>query len=659
MNHSAAAGVSVEEERHLRERAMEQLKRSEMRFRHMVENNVVGIIIANFDGRIIDANDSFLRMVGYDRSDLKAGRLNWLAMTPPEYADRDRKAIEEIRESGECTSFEKEYIRKDGSRVPILIGASLYYGGPEDCVCFVLDRSESKRTQEALRASEKRFRSLIEHSTDAVSLFDRREIVQYVSPAVKRILGFEPEEVIGHNGFELVHPDDAPAVRERFAKLVQTPGMTHTSVYRCRHKDGSWRWIEGTGTNLLDEPSIAAVVGNFHDITERRQLMEELEQRAEELAEANRRKDEFLAMLAHELRNPLAPILNGLHIMRQDRSESPILKQARLIIERQVQNMVRLVDDLLDVSRITRGKIQLRKEQVELGVVIERAVENAKTIIDARRHKLTVAAPAEPIWLEGDPTRLEQIFTNLLTNAAKYTDPGGRIGLTVERHGPDVVVNVRDNGIGIAPKMLAHIFDLFTQADRALDRSQGGLGIGLTVVKRLVEMHGGTVSAASAGPGKGSEFSVRLPVFTPAAERPPEDAVAATPRGKGPMRVLVVEDNVDAAESVALLLRLYGHEVQVVHTGPAGLEAAHAFHPNVVLLDIGLPGMDGYEVAKRLRQDAELKRVPLIAMTGYSREEDRSRSREAGIDQHLVKPVEPEKLRELLTLIDHQRGPLR
>jgi PAS domain S-box-containing protein len=649
----------VEEERQLRERAMEQLKRSEMRFRHMVENNVVGIIIANFDGRITDANDSFLRMVGYDLSDLKAGRLNWQAMTPPEYADRDRKAIEEIRESGECTPIEKEYIRKDGSRVPILIGASLYYGGPEDCVCFVLDRSESKRTQEALRASEKRFRSLIEHSSDAVSLIDRREIVQYVSPAVKRILGFEPEEVVGRNGFGLIHPDDVPVVRERFARLVDTPGMTETSIYRCRHKDGSWRWIEGTGTNLLDDPSVAAVVGNFHDITERRQLVEELEQRAEELAEANRRKDEFLAMLAHELRNPLAPILNGLHIMRQDRSESPILKQARLIIERQVQNMVRLVDDLLDVSRITRGKIQLRKEQVELRVVIERAVENAKTIIEARRHTLSTSMPPEPIWLEGDPTRLEQIFTNLLTNAAKYTDPGGRIWLTVERQGPDVVVNVRDNGIGIAPKMLAQIFDLFTQADRALDRSQGGLGIGLTVVKRLVEMHGGVVNATSAGPGKGSEFSVRLPVLTPAAERPPGDAAAPTPRDRGPLRVLVVEDNVDAAESVALLLRLYGHEVQVVHTGPAGLEAAHAFRPNVVLLDIGLPGMDGYEVAKRLRQDAELKRVPLIAMTGYSREEDRSRSREVGIDQHLVKPVEPEKLHQLLTVIDLQRGRLR
>ena len=316
--------------------------------------------------------------------------------------------------------------------------------------------------------------------------------------------------------------------------------------------------------------------------------------------------------------------------------------------ERQVRNMAHLVDDLLDVSRLTTGKIRLRKERVELGAIVDRGVSTARAAIDQRRHELTLTLPSDPVWLEGDPVRLEQVLTNLLTNAAKYTDPGGRIELAVEQVAGDVVIRVKDNGIGIDPELLPRIFDLFTQANRSLDRSQGGLGIGLTVARRLVELHGGTISVASAGLGQGSEFMVRLPVV---ARVPiPESARDAAGSDQKPsaLRVLVVEDNVDAAESLAILLRMFGHQAQVVHTGMAGLEAATAYQPNVILLDIGLPGMDGYEVAKRLRQQATSKNVPVIAMSGYAMKEELMPFREAGFDQYLVKPVEPERLQQLL-----------
>jgi two-component system CheB/CheR fusion protein len=372
---------------------------------------------------------------------------------------------------------------------------------------------------------------------------------------------------------------------------------------------------------------------------------------AEDLAEADRRKDEFLAMLGHELRNPLTPILNCLHVMRRYQPGGSEFEANRRILERQVRHMGRLVDDLLDISRITRGKIQLRVEPVELAGVVERAVAATRPLVEGRRHDLRVALPAEPVWLEADPTRLEQVLANLLNNATKYTEPGGRIELTAAREGREVVLRVRDNGIGITPDLLPRVFELFMQADRSLDRAQGGLGIGLTLVHRLVELHGGRVEAHSAGPGRGSEFIVRLPLpagsaspQTPADEAPPEPASP----GRRSTRVLVVDDNRDSAESLAMMFGLDGHEVHLAYDGPAAVEAALAYRPEVIFLDIGLPGLDGYEVARRLRGMPELAGVLLVAMTGYGQEEDRRRCRDAGFDLHLVKPVDPVTLRELL-----------
>jgi CheY-like chemotaxis protein/nitrogen-specific signal transduction histidine kinase len=360
-----------------------------------------------------------------------------------------------------------------------------------------------------------------------------------------------------------------------------------------------------------------------------------------DVQEADVRKNEFLAMLAHELRNPLAPIRTAVHLLRMTGSSTPESKWAHDLIDRQLQQMVRLVDDLLDVSRITRGKITLLRETVDVALVVKHAIESSRPLIESQRHTLTVALPEEPLLVECDLTRLAQVFSNLLNNAAKYTREAGRIWLTVAREGDEAVVRVRDSGMGIPADMLAKVFDLFIQVDHSIDRSQGGLGIGLTLVRQLVEMQNGTVTALSDGPDQGSEFVVRLPVVTeaPLAQHVAVgDALAGQPAA--PLRILVVDDNVDGAESLAMVLRLSGHEVALAHDGLAAMDTALHFRPRVVLLDIGLPGIDGYEVARRLRRVPGLDGILLVAITGYGRDEDRALTQQAGFDLHLVKPVD-------------------
>ncbi|HEY2740058.1 MAG TPA: ATP-binding protein, partial [Thermoanaerobaculia bacterium] len=391
------------------------------------------------------------------------------------------------------------------------------------------------------------------------------------------------------------------------------------------------------------------------EVARRRRLERELQERAEQLAEADRRKDEFLAMLAHELRNPLAPIRNSLHLLGMP-GAAPV-QRVREMMERQIEHMVRLVDDLLDVSRITRGKVQLRKEQVGLKDLTVRAAEASRPLIEAHGHSFSVSVPPEPVWVEADPVRLEQVAANLLNNAAKFTAPGGQIWLSLTTEEGEAVLCVRDTGAGIPPDLLSSIFEPFVQATRALDRSQGGLGIGLTLVRSLVEMHGGRVSAHSEGLGKGSGIVVRLPRLhaVSASSVPEEEKESVQPQGTAPAvsrRVLVVDDNRDSAESIAMLAEIWGHQARIVHDGPAALTEALAWRPDVVLLDIGLPGIDGYEVARQMRQEPLLKSVLLAAMTGYGQEQDRQLSREAGFEHHLVKPVDLDVLRRLLAAHD-------
>jgi signal transduction histidine kinase/ActR/RegA family two-component response regulator len=377
---------------------------------------------------------------------------------------------------------------------------------------------------------------------------------------------------------------------------------------------------------------------------ESRVAQRQLEEQASALKEADRRKNEFLAILAHELRNPLAPIRNAVEVLGLQNPPDPAVQWPREIIERQVHHLNRMVDDLLDVSRITQSKFNLHKEPVQVTSVIARAIETSQPLIEARKHRVSIEAPTDPLWVEGDKVRLAQVVANLLNNAAKYMAEGGQIWLSAEREAGEAVLRVRDTGIGIPADLLPRVFDAFTQEERSPDRAQGGLGIGLALVRSLVELHGGRVEARSAGRGQGSEFVVRLPAL---AEGPPMAASPVKSNGDSKVprrRILIVDDNIDSAETLGLLLRLGGHQVKTAYSGPSALAAAQLERPEIVMLDIGMPGMDGLEVARRLREEIGLKDVLLVAMTGYGQDEDRRRTEGAGFNTHLVKPVDPERL---------------
>ena len=421
--------------------------------------------------------------------------------------------------------------------------------------------------------------------------------------------------------------------------------------YRYHHPQRGERWIYSKA-GLVEHAGHRHVVGICLDVTERRDAEETLKG-------VNHRKDEFLAMLAHELRNPLAPIRNAAQLLDVHSSGNPEIEWARAVIERQTKHLVRLVDDLLDASRMVSGQITLQKRPVELAEIVQSAVETSRPLIRLRKHLLTVQLPEQPVLLEGDLTRLAQVLSNLLNNAAKYTDEGGQIRLDAAVDAGTVVIRVCDTGLGVDADLLPHVFDLFTQADRTPDRSQGGLGIGLTLVKRLVEMHGGTVEARSDGLGSGAEFIVRLPTLAsssePVARTPLRVPVVAAADARS-LRILVVDDNVDAADSIAMLLSMEGHETRSVNTARAALLAVPDFKPEVVLLDIGLPEMDGYEVARHLRAQTGARRIRLVAVTGYGQPADRLRAHEAGFDEHMVKPVEPTALQDFLRVVQSDAG---
>jgi PAS domain S-box-containing protein len=489
---------------------------------------------------------------------------------------------------------------------------------------------------------------------DGVIATDTAGRIAFLNSVAQALTGWTQQEAAGQpmeDVFRIVNEKTRAIVENPVRKVLQTEkvvGLANHTVLIARN--GQERPIDDSAAPIRnDDDKTLGVVLVFRDVTERRRLENEIRQRMQELAEADQRKNQFLAMLGHELRNPLAPARNALCLLRQVNPEDPKFEWSRDVLDRQVQQMTRLVDDLLDVSRISTGKIRLQKTCVEMHDVLEKAVEISRPLIEERRQELTESWPAEPVWLEADPTRLAQVISNLLNNAAKYTQEGGHIWLTATREEDQIVIQVRDNGIGIAAQMLPHVFDLFAQADCSLERSQGGLGLGLTLVRKLVELHAGTIRASSPGPGQGSSFEVQLPVLdrTPAqAPKPnrPKLAIPETVR-----RVLVVDDNRDAAETLALLLRSSGQEVRLAYDGLSALKAADGFQPEVVLLDIGLPGMNGYEVARELRRLPGLGQALLIAVTGYGMEADRRCALEAGFDRHIVKPVDPDRLLALVT----------
>jgi PAS domain S-box-containing protein len=515
-------------------------------------------------------------------------------------------------------------------------------------------------------------------------------LVRHVNEAFARLVGKNRTELIGRPFAEGVPEGDSNGCLALLDRVYRTG--TPENLVEQQHGQtppAYWSYVVWAILGLDDHP--AGVIIQVTDVTEtaifRRQTTDmnqalvvssvrqhELTEAAEKLnasltasevalADLHRRKDEFLAMLSHELRSPLAPILNAALLLRlhSDRNrlqgiENPVVQQCAGIIEHQVGQLARIVDDLLEVSRITTGRIQLRQERIAVGALVEHAVATVRSLINQRKHELTVSLPTQAIWVDADAARLEQVVVNLLTNAGKYTDPGGHIWVTLQQEGDAAVLRVRDTGVGIAPEVLPRIFDLFTQAARALDRSQGGLGIGLALVQRLVEMHGGTVEASSVL-GQGSEFVVRLPVVPAPETQPLTPATEKAPAIRPSLRVLVVDDNVDTVTTLAMLVQESGHEVRTAYDGSAVLEAALDYRPNVVLLDIGLPGLSGFEVAKQLRQQPALQNAVLVALTGYGRESDRQRSQEAGFDHHLVKPGDFGKVLQILATVAELPAP--
>ena len=452
----------------------------------------------------------------------------------------------------------------------------------------------------------------------------------------------------------MIHPDDRDRIESAIRRSVEAR-LPYEEEFRIVGADGVARWTDARGQVVEDESGKPIrMVGVGIDVSRQKRLEEELRQQTGEMREADRRKDEFLAMLSHELRNPLAPILHAVELLGHD--DARLAAKARDIIGRQSEHLTRLVDDLLDVSRITRGTVRLDRRPVAAKDVVDTAVDTWRHLISQRRQQLAVELPDEPLFVDADPTRLAQIVANLLHNAAKFTPEGGRIAVTVAEEEGQVALSVRDDGAGIAPEYLERIFELFAQGPPSLDRPLGGLGLGLTLARRLAELHGGTLEATSAGAGSGSEFVVRLPKAAPAgtqatqaasAERHAADAKPArSPDAR--RRVLVVDDNADAREALRLLLEDEGHDVRSAGDGPSALASAAGFLPEVVLLDIGLPGMDGYEVARALRSVPGCERALIVAVSGYGQAEDRERSRIAGFDQHLLKPVAPERLLEIV-----------
>ena len=555
--------------------------------------------------------------------------------------------------------FEVDHDFPDLGRRNMLLNARRFppeSNDPHLVLLAIEDITDRRQTEAAMKDSEVRYRRLFQMAKDGILILDADtgKVID-ANPFMTTLLGYSHEEFLGKELWEIGLFRDINESRAVYREL-QEKGYVRYEHLPLESRSRQKVEVEFV-SNVYEENDHQVVQCNVRDITERSRLQRLTEEQAAALADLDHRKDEFLAMLSHELRNPLAPILNAALLLRLQSNrnrllgiENPVIHQSATIIERQVGQLARIVDELLEVSRITTGRIQLHQERIALSVVVENAVATVRALIDQRKHEITVSLPTQAIWVHADAGRLEQVVVNLLTNAAKYTDPGGHIWLTLQQEGEEAVLHVRDTGVGIAPEILPRIFDLFTQAERSLDRSQGGLGIGLALVQRLVEMHGGTVAASSVL-GQGSEFVVRLPMVSapePQPSLPPTEK--AKPTGPS-LRVLVVDDNVDTVTTLSMLVQESGHEVRTAYDGTSVIEAALDYRPNVVLLDIGLPGLNGLEVAKRLRQQPTLKNIVLVAMTGYGQESDRKRSQEAGFDYHLVKPGDFGKVLQILATI--------
>ncbi len=624
--------------------AEEARSRTEFQFRTITDSNVIGVMQYRYDGRVLKANDAVLRMLGYSREDFVRNGLSWRELTPPEWDDIDRKSLETLRSTGSVQAYEKEYFRKDGSRLPVYVGAANYQGTNEEGVAYVLDISESKKAQLALKESEVQFRTLAENIPQLAWMANSDGWIFWYNSRWFEYTGTTPDEMRGWGWEKVHHPDFVEAVRAKYRRQIVEQQIAWEDLFPLRSADGEYRWFLSRAVPIRDRNGqIVRWFGTNTDITIQREAEEALEL-------ANRRKDEFLAMLAHELRNPLAPISTAAELLGVAGSDKDTVKKYSEIISRQVRHLTDLVDDLLDVSRVTRGLVSIEKAPLDIKDAIHSAIEQSKPLIDSRAHVLTVRLARDDTVVLGDRTRLIQVLTNLLNNAAKYTPLGGHIELCMEIREPCVCISISDNGIGMDANLLPHVFDLFTQAERTPDRSQGGLGLGLALVRSIMTQHGGNVTAKSEGPGKGSTFTLSIPLSSrQRAAGGNSSTGTSADHAARPLSILVVDDNVDAAESLAALLRAQGHAVTLCHNAKSALDEARMLRPDALVLDIGLPDMDGYELSRRLHAMPETRGALYIALTGYGQAHDKVLAKAAGFDHYFVKPVDMALLRGALS----------
>jgi PAS domain S-box-containing protein len=607
-----------------------------------VDQAIVGMHKAGPDGTILWANAAEYAMLGYSREEYVGHNIAEF------HADTEllETLLEQLK-SGQALREQPAVLKcRDGSLRHVLISSNAHFedGCFVNTRCFTRDVTHQRLAEAALQESRLHLAAMVESSLDAIISVDTAGRVNSWNRGAETLFGYSREEIVGRPIFTVVPPELHEEERGIFARVLAGERVEHYETMRLR-KDGQTRHISLTVSPIRD------ATGAFIGISKVGRDITAAKEAQLELAEAARRKDEFLAILAHELRNPLAPIRYALTLARQGKIDEAQRKRADEVIERQVEHMSQLLDDLLDVSRIARGHVELKKKWIDLTSVIGAAIDAARPLLDRKGHALALDLPRETLRLEADPVRLTQILSNLLTNAAKYTDPGGQIQLRAWQQGDQVALSVSDNGIGISSGMKTRLFELFSQATPALNRSEGGLGIGLALVKAFVEKHGGSVEARSEGLGRGSEFTVVLPIGRNVRNE-------RAPRARGPvqlpgkrLRVLVADDNVDSTQTCAMLLELWGHEVRVAHNGRDALDLAAQFMPDAILLDIGMPDMSGYEVAQALRARPEGRRATLIAVTGWGQEDDKQAAGDAGFDHHLTKPVDPGQLQPLLESI--------
>jgi PAS domain S-box-containing protein len=595
------------------------------------------ILMLDPEGHIVHWNEAAHRIFGYEARTIVGASFDRFFTASEREEGRPRAVLDEAARRGRL-EYEGWRVRRDGTQywanvilTPLRDDTGRLRGFSE----ITRDVTEQRRAAEELRRSEHRFRTLADGNLVGVFFWSAQGRITDANDAFRRLLGGDA-----------LAADAVP-----FAKMcaqIRAAGTCAPFETELRRGDGSPLPVLLGGAAF--DPGGEEGVGFVVDLRERKHLEDELRRRLEELDAAARQKDQYIAALAHELRNPLAPIQTTAELLQLRDTDEERQGHYRLI-ERQVLHLRHLLDDLLDLSRFERGALTLSMEDVDLARVVQEAMASTKSLFHERRHTIEVRLD-EGLWVRGDPVRITQILINVLHNAAKYTDPGGTISLSAAREGSEAVVRVRDTGIGMTPEMLATAFDVFTQADRSLARTQGGLGLGLAIVRRLTELHGGKVTAQSAGLGKGTEVEVRLPLLSASAPATPARPATASPLAATErLSILVVDDSVENAETMASLLGLKGHTVELAHDGPAALAACARLRPDAVLLDIGLPGMTGYEVARALRSTPELRGMGIIAMTGYGQEADRAASREVGIDEHLVKPVKLARLMEALASV--------